>query len=570
MKKSVLYALAASVMVLASCNDMLDKSPRSEFSNTPAFWSNANSVESYSNTLYENYAGYGYSGTGGWFYFKSLTDDQADPTFENWTFTTVPSSSTYWSSPFTEIRRCNYLIAGMAESTLADAVKKNYIAVARLNRAWQYFQLVREYGDVQWQDEVILDPNDEAAINIARTDRDVVMDNVLADLDYAIANLSTKKSLNAWSVDMAQAMKSDVCLFEGTYCKYRTQADNGKAADEARAKKYLQEAVTASEAVIAAGYTLGANYGDVYNSIDLSKSSEVIFYRNYEKDVLGHSTVDYTTGSTAQKGITKDAVDAFLFTDGKPLATTSVDKDDKAYLNADGDYSLSKMLSNRDKRLSVIIDSIACFKGHGWVRGGKTQKTAEMTASTAYTIHKYDNLEMGTDNPVLYRNGIGSGYTDAPIFWVAPVLLNLAEAKAELGTITQADLDKTVNALLARGGVPAMNLTPAADPANNHGVSNLLWEIRRCRRCELMTDNWYRYWDLVRWHQLDKLDSNKYPNINRGANLSNVQGCEVTLDGGYVVATTATRSYDKKYYFWPIPQSQIILGDKTTQNPGWN
>ena len=50
MKKSVLYALAASVMVLASCDDMLDKTPRSEFSNTPAFWSNSNSVESYSNT----------------------------------------------------------------------------------------------------------------------------------------------------------------------------------------------------------------------------------------------------------------------------------------------------------------------------------------------------------------------------------------------------------------------------------------------------------------------------------------------------------------------------------------
>ena len=46
MKKTVLYALAASVMVLASCNDMLDKSPRSEFSNNPTFWSNANSVES--------------------------------------------------------------------------------------------------------------------------------------------------------------------------------------------------------------------------------------------------------------------------------------------------------------------------------------------------------------------------------------------------------------------------------------------------------------------------------------------------------------------------------------------
>lgn len=568
MKKSVLYALAASVMVLASCDDMLDKTPRSEFSNTPAFWSNSNSVESYSNTLYENYSGYGQGGSGGWFYFKSLSDDQADPNFENWTFITVPNTSSYWSSAFTEIRRCNYIIEGMAMSSLDDAVKKNYEAIARLNRAWQYFKLVRQYGDVQWQEKVILDPNDEA-VNQPRTDRDLVIDDVVADLDYAINNLTTTKAGNAWSKHMALAMKSDVCLFEGSYCKYRTQADNGKAADPARAEKYFKLCVEASEQLMSAGYSLTKNYGEVYNSVDLSNNSEVIFWRNYHKDVLGHSTVDYTTGSTAQKGITKDAVDAFLFRDGKPLATTTLDKDDKAYLNKDGDYSLVKMLSTRDKRLSVLIDSVACFKGHGWVRGGKTQQTAEMTSSTAYTIHKYDNFAMGADNPILYRNGIGSGYTDAPIYWISVIYLNYAEAKAELGTLTQTDLDNTINKLLARADVPAMDLNPQADPANNHGVSNLLWEIRRCRRCELMTDNWYRYWDLVRWHQLDKLDSGKYPNINRGANLSNVTDCQATLDGGYVVATGKTRSFDKKYYFWPIPQNQCSLSPATVQNDGW-
>ena len=566
MKKSVLYALAASVMVLASCNDMLDKSPRSEFSNNPTFWSNANSVESYSNALYENYSGYGQGGSGGWFYFKSLSDDQANPNFDNWTFTSVPNTSSYWSSPFEEIRRCNYLIEGMAISSLADGVKKNYEAVARLNRAWQYFQLVREYGDVQWYEKVVLDPNNEEEVNQPRTDRDVVMDNIVADLDFAIENLTTVKAGNAWSKHMALAMKSDVCLFEGTYCKYRTQEDNGKPADAARAQKYLQLAVAASQELMNAGYALSANYGDVYNSLNLNGNPEVIFWRNYHKDVLGHSTVDYTTGSTAQRGITKDAVDAFLFRDGKPLATTSHDTDDKAELDETGHYSIKKMLANRDKRLSVIIDPIVCFKGHGWARD---PQLAEMTSSTAYTIAKYDNPLMGTDNPTLYRNGIGSGYTDAPLFWISVVYLNYAEAKAELGTLSQEDLDKTINKLLARGEVPALTLTPAADPANNHGVSNLLWEIRRCRRCELMTDNWYRYWDLVRWHQLDKLDSNKYPNINRGANLSNVPNCEVALDGGYVIATSATRTFDKKHYFWPIPQQQITLGNKTTQNDGW-
>ena len=170
---------------------------------------------------------------------------------------------------------------------------------------------------------------------------------------------------------------------------------------------------------------------------------------------------------------------------------------------------------------------------------------------------------------IYYCNNIGTGYTDAPIYWLAQIYLNFAEAKAELGNITQADLNNSVNKLQARAGLPDLTLTPEADPANNHGVSNLLWEIRRARRCELMTDG-NRYWDLVRWHQLDKLDSSKYPNINRGANLAIVPDCEMTLDNGYVVPVTATRTFDKKYYFYPIPSNQIKNSNGgTTQNPGW-
>jgi hypothetical protein len=71
-----------------------------------------------------------------------------------------------------------------------------------------------------------------------------------------------------------------------------------------------------------------------------------------------------------------------------------------------------------------------------------------------------------------------------------------------MGSLTQDDLNNSINKLQARAGLPAMTTTPDADPANNMGVSNLIWEIRRCRRCELIMDNWYRYWDLIRWHQI--------------------------------------------------------------------
>lgn len=570
MKKSIIYLFAVSTLLFASCNDFLDKTQRDIFTNNSGFWSNSNDVQSYSNKFYDDYVGYSHGGGSGWFYFTSLGDDQANASFDKWTFITVPATSGYWSGGFTEVRRADYLLQELEKSTLAQSDKSYYAAIGRLNRAWEYYQLVREYGDVQWINYPITDIDDDSIYG-KRTDRDVVMDSVLNDLNYAITNLPSNVSdKTKWSKEMAEAMKSDICLYEGTYCKYRTLADNGKAPDLDRAKKYLQESEGASEAIMSSGeYSLTANYGEIYNSLDLSSNPEIIFYRNYEKDVVMHGLCDYTSGSSEQFGITKDAINAFLFKDGKPLATTTLNKDDKAVKNANGDYSIEKILQNRDKRLSVLVDSIICFKNHGWARldeNGNASGSAQMTSSTGYTIKKYDN----TSVDAYYRTNTNTNYTDAPLYWYAVILLNEAEAKAELGTITQGDLDKTVNLLEARAGIPDITLQPEADPANNMGVSNLIWEIRRCRRCELMTDNWYRYWDLVRWHQLDKVDSQQYPDINRGANLSNVTDNVMRVDNdNYIIAAKKTRTFDTKYYFYPIPSYELSLNKEIHQNPGW-
>jgi hypothetical protein len=573
MKKSIIYIFAASILLLfASCNDFLDKTPRDTFTNNPEFWSNTNDVQSYSNKFYNNYVGFNRGGNYGWFYFKSLSDDQANATFDNWTYTTVPATSSNWNDAFTEVRRAAYSLQELKTSTLPASDKLYFTAIDKLNRAWEYYQLVREYGDVEWINYPILDLSD-TNIYGKRVDRDVVMDSVLNDLDYAITNLPSNVSdKTKWSKEMAEAMKSDICLYEGTYCKYRTLADNGKAPNMDRAKKYLQESEGASEAIMGSNrYSLTPNYGEIYNSLDLSSNPEIIFYRNYEKDIVMHGTVDFTSGSSEQLGITKDAVNAFLFKDGKPLATTTLNKDDKAVKNQNGDYSVEGMLKNRDKRLSVLIDSIICFKGHSWARldeYGKTPSAAQqMTSSTGFTIKKYDNTTLDS----YYRNNTNTNYTDAPIYWYAVILLNEAEVKAELGTITQSDLNQTINLLESRAGLPDLTLQPEADPANNMGVSNLIWEIRRCRRCELMTDNWYRYWDLVRWHQLDKLDSQQHPDINRGANLSNVADNTMTVDNDkYIIGTIKTRAFDKKYYLYPVPSNELNLNkDNIKQNPGW-
>ncbi|AVM52787.1 putative outer membrane starch-binding protein [Bacteroides zoogleoformans] len=559
MKKIFIYGTLALIS-LTSCNDLLDKEPLDTFSNTPEYWSNADNLDNQCNTFLNNYSGYGNAGGGGWFYFKTLSDDQVHKDNHTWTYTSLVSTSSEWSTPFVEIRRAAYIINGVQSSSLDDATKANYEGIARMNRAWQYYQLVRMFGNVQWIGQIV-DPNDKEFLQSDRTDRDVVMDKVLEDLNYACTHM-TGTNKQRFNKDMALAMKADICLWEGTFCKYRTANENGKAADMNRSQKFLQECASACEELIKKNYKLREDYQSIYNAIDLSSNPEIIFYKPYSKDAFMHSTIDYTVDTGGTHGMSKDAFDSYLFLDGKPLATTTMDKNDAAELDADGNYSLAAVLATRDKRLAASIDPVLAFRGHAYSRAG----VAPFTSSTGYGVAKFDNTSLAVYN----RNQINTAYTDAPIYWLSIIYLNYAEAKAELGTLTQTDLDNTINKLQARAGLPSMITTPEADPANNMNISNLLWEIRRCRRCELMFDNWYRYWDLIRWHQLELLDSKNHPNVFLGANLKNVANPEEAMKGDYLDASDdQIRTYESKHYLYPIPTGQLTLNKNMKQNPGW-
>lgn len=563
MKKIYKYcAVVLMATTLVSCDDFLEENryPLDAQINNPEFWSNASNVEGQCNALYNNWHGYGRGDSYGQFYYDALNDDQAGRNFTNWANTSVPESSSNYSSPFVEIRRCNYIINGVRNSTLTDGEKAKFEGIARVNRAWQYYQLVRRYGDIQWIN-VVVDPANTAVVYGVRDDRDVVMDSVLADLNYACATLPVGTK-GTWSKAMAQAMKADITLWEGTFCKYRTQAENGKTADLTRANAYLAECVKACEAIMGMGYALGADYQATYNSVDLAGNSEVIFYKKYVNTLMYHSLIAYTCSSTQINGMSKDAFDAYLFKDGKPLALTSENKTDVGVVDADGNYNISHLLAVRDARLARTIDPIVYYEGMTWARAG----AMEMTSSTGYGCCKYDNIDLPLDN----RVNTVKNYTAAPIFWLAVVYCNYAEAKAELGTLTDADLNASINKLMARAELPAMTIAGIEhDPANNMDVSDLIWEIRRCRRCELMFDNNFRYWDLVRWHQLDKLDSSKYPNILLGANMT-AAPVSILNVGGYVDGSHGgTRYYEARQYLYPIPSGQITLNENLGQNPGW-
>jgi hypothetical protein len=523
----------------------------------------------YANYFYNEWTAYGTGGSSEFGYWTTLNDNQAVTGLSGWNFIAVSASDGTWNACYQEIRRANILLKHIDDIDMPAASKAYYTSLAHLYRAWQHFCLVRKFGDCYWVDKE-LTTEDATILYGKRHDRNTVMDNVLNDLNYAVENMGDKNasSRTAYNVHVVNAIKSRVCLFEGTYAKYHQK-------DNARAEKYLKEAVTASEALMENkmfALTSGAEgYRANYNSLDLAGNTEMIMYKKYVLGVLYHANQDYCCGSTQTHGMNKAAFNSYLMADGS-LPTG----EDKGVLGTDGLDAgkpvIYHLLKARDPRLAQQIDGYLAYVGNGRVRyeGMPGQEgAAENTVSTGYGILKFDE-------PVTlakYRQATNGNETDAPVFWLAEIILNHAEACAELGGTYEAKAYASVNLLRNRVGMP--NLKLQNDPANNMGVSDLIWEVRRERRVELMFDINDRYWSLIRWHQLDKLDTQKYPDQTKGAWIDSTWPIDlnsVKLDAnGYIdCQTTNPRIFEEKHYLAPIPSGQITLNPEIGQNDGWN
>ena len=567
--KKIILSLMAGMVLFTSC-DLLNNDPYDSFTKGNFFTSETN-VEMYTNYFYNEWSAYGTGGASGDFYFNTLNDNQAVTGLAGWGFKNVSATDGTWNACYQEIRRANILLEEIDNVPMTPSSMAYYTSLARLYRGWQHFCLVRKFGDCYWVDKT-LSKNDADILYGPRQNRNTVMDNILVDLNYAVENMGTKNasSRTAYNVYVAQAMKARVCLFEGTYAKYHLK-------DAARAEKYLKEAKAAAEAIINSGQyelTAGAEgYRANYNSLDLAGNKEMILYKKYVIGVLPHATQDYCCGSTQTNGMSRSAFNAYLMKDGS-LPTG----EDKGTLGTEG-YDAGKpviyaLLEARDPRLAQQIDGYLGYVGNGRKRyeGMPGQETvAENTVSTGYGILKFD--EPKTEGK--YRQATNGNETDGPIFWLAEILLNHAEACAELGGEYEAAAKASINKLRARAGMPDLKLQN--DPANNMGVSDLIWEVRRERRVELMFDLNDRYWSLIRWRQLDKLDTQKYPEQTQGAWIE--EGWPIDLNSvkltngtyGYIECKTTAehRVFEEKHYLAPIPSGQIALNPQIGQNDGW-
>lgn len=577
--------LLATAVSFSSCDDFLTRDPQDTVTDVPSFWNNEENLR----TSFLDYYTYFFPGyRSGW----NRADNFAETNVADWTddnaqevatlFTKVAPTTDADNWDFEKIRNMNLLLSRIQSSSLGEEAKNHWSGVARLFRAMEYAKLVQKFGDVPYYDAVVGSTDNEQLYR-ARDPRTTVMDKVNEDLAFACANIRVNDGTKGLTVNraVAQGFASRIMLFEGTWQKYHAN-NTAKAAEYLKAAKDYAAALMQTNA-----YSIAPSYKSLTTSEDLAGNPEIIMYRSYVENVVMHSLMSFQNTEMEKSSPSRSFVDAFLTKNGLPIHQAgNTDYKGKEY---------AKEIQNRDPRLADNIDEESGLRLNG---------VAAVYAASGYYANRYVNKDL-----INKPGGMSStNTTDAPVMKLNEVMLNYIEAAAELAelgqyTLTQADFDKTINAIRDRQSTQMPHLTLAGnalkvngveinDPDRDATVKPIIWEIRRERRVELAYEG-LRFNDLRRWGKLEYADMTKNKKLNMGAwinkadypenaealakiTLCDENGKIVTGNEGYIMPITEVakmRVMADKDYLYPIPVDQITMyethGFKLTQNPGW-
>lgn len=516
-----------------------------------------------------------------------------------------PRQSGGWD--WTQLRNINYFIANCNDPNITPEATRHYLGLARFFRALFYFEKVKRFGNVPWINKAMT-VNDES-LYAARDPRTLVMDSVLADLDYAIANIrtTTDNSRSLITKYVAHAFKSRICLFEGTFRKYHGDANNGL---NASVEKWLKEATAAADQVMTkGGFSINelGGPGSSYRQLFISKTpvtSEIILAAVVDPALGVYNDANwYWTSATygSRVSFTRTFINTYLKIDGTPF--TDVPGHET--------MTFAQEVQNRDTRLSQTIR----MDNYQRINSGKAEAAPPVFS---YTFTGYQPIKWTLDD-TRYDGG-SLNENSISIIRYAEVLLNYAEAKAELGTFQDPDWARTVGALRKRAGITGgLTTKPTVlDPYMRDNYFNkdhdptdpALIEIRRERGIELALEG-LRFYDLVRWKDgelmlkiwnglyvpaldqpmdlngdnvMDVIFVKTVPAtpvkgltyVNVAENISggkNPQHLAHDTYGEIIWLDNVERNWNEetgKKYLYPIPETDLLINPKLRQNPWWD
>jgi starch-binding outer membrane protein, SusD/RagB family len=558
------------IILLATACNKLDRLPISEVSPNQYFKTQQD-LEIYTNGFYTMLPGTT-------IYTDDTQSDDVDPLtisdlMAGRTIVQMDAKNAGWE--WSELRNINFFLENYNRAQISDSAKSHYAGIARFFRAVFYYNKLIRFGDVPWYSTALNAGSPE--LYKARDSRTVVVDSIISDLNFASQHIYPTHNVSRITSWAALAFLSRVCLFEGTYRKYHTEL-NLPFTD------LLQKSATAARRVITeGGYTLYSTGNPKTDYLNLftqenANTSEFILAKVYDKTLeLTHTANGvFTSGTLGAPGLTKDFINNYLMADGQRLSSETL--------------TFPEEVKNRDNRLAQTI------RTPGYIRksGGATLLPDFDNAPTGYQIIKF---VMGTD-----QDGYQSNTNDLPIFRLAEVMLNYAEARAELNLLDQADVTLALDPIRRRAGMPLFQLNiTQADPIllqqYTQTTNALILEIRRERRIELAMEGFRRndmlrwkegpafakvfkgmYFDHLGYYDFDGDGTNDFA-ILEDAPATELPGIQYVIlkpkftlnSGNLIVHPNETKKFDEaKDYLFPLPVNEILLNPNLVQNPNWN
>lgn len=542
MKITHLYIAAAiAVLGTTSCVD-LDRYPLEELSDK-SFWRSPDDAEKAVSNLYTSLPY--------WDVDDAINSDDAVHGIK-WAAGNI-SKGVYdpqdfgWKENYAAIRKANIVLSKVNLIPNYDGEKKNRVlGQAYFFRAFQYFDLIRSYGDVPYIDKPLSLSDQEG---IVRTPREEVYGKVMQDFDKAIEYLPKSWSASEYgrvTKGAALAMKARAALYYG---KWDVAAESAKKVMDLNEYNLYDEQNT-------------GKYQELFwEKADGCK--EFILVKQFKEAENSWFLIGWEAFPTKGWGginPTQSLVDAFEDIEGAPIAKSTL-------------YDPKKPFEKRDPRLEVNV------LHHGETLYGVTINVAPLKSAAPTGIGQHGDAtatgyyQQKWLDPSIDPSSKGWDMgKDAVLIRYAEVLLTYAEAKNELSPLDD-EAFKAVNAVRKRVGMPELQKTDASKPTYCGTQDDLRQRIRNEWRVEFALEGGKRQWDIRRWGIAKKVLNEpflglKYKLVDSSDAKEGDGGKICILYEGENVKLTGSK-YEDHNYVYPIPQEERDLNPALTQNPGY-
>ena len=448
----------------------------------------------------------------------SNVDYAACRSFSNYYSENAYTAETPTSWSWSQLRNINYFLDGLHSESckVSEENRNHYEGVARWFRAYFYYSKLADYGPVPWFDHCLSNTDfDEMYKN--RDSRDVIIGHIIEDLDFAYEHITTESSAGNTLISKyaALALKSRACLFEASWRKYH--GDSGSAYTARNlydlcidaSKKLMDSNVfSLNQTSVSDGYitTTGA-YRSLFYSREVL-TNEVILgaAASLADNITGEANWRFNSGSYGNSYcLSRAFVFTYLRTDGTPF-TSQANYSTKSFKDE---------FTGRDLRLQQTVKGPS-YSMSGGSAFNKVADIVNNVAPTGYHPIKFVEDATSKDNKAKNENSY-------PIIRYAEVLLNYAEARAEIGALTDSDWQNTIGALRKRAGINSSSAAVTRRPTEvdeylqqtfyPKTTDPSILEIRRERAIELVYEG-FRVNDLNRWAEGKRLESVPWTGIH--------------------------------------------------------